>query len=130
MHIEHIAIWTADIERLRAFYEAHFGARAGKRYVNSAKQFESYFLQFESGARLEIMSKPTVLPGNASPAALERGGYAHLAMALGSRECVVEKTAHLVAAGYAVLDGPRVTGDGYFESVILDPDGNRIELTA
>ncbi len=129
MHIEHVAIWTSDIERLRAFYELHFGASAGPRYVNVAKRFESYFLQFESGARLEIMSKPTVQPRTA-PGIAERGGYAHIAVALGSRESVVELTARLAAAGCAVLDGPRLTGDGYFESVVLDPDGNRIELVA
>jgi lactoylglutathione lyase len=128
MHIEHVAIWTADIERLRTFYEIHFFAAVGSRYVNTRKQFESYFLTFESGARLEIMSKPTVQLG-AAPAGVERGGFAHIAVALGSRERVVEMTERLAAAGCPVVDGPRVTGDGYFESVVLDPDGNRLELT-
>ena len=126
MHIEHVAIWTKDLERLRTFYESHFGAIVGPRYVNTAKQFESYFLRFESGARLEIMQT-----GSLESAPMERQccGYAHIAFALGSRERVCEATARLAAAGCPILDGPRVTGDGYFESVVLDPDGNRIELT-
>jgi lactoylglutathione lyase len=128
MHIEHVAIWTSDIERLRAFYEDHLGASASPRYVNPAKRFESYFLQFESGARLEIMSKPSVRR-DADPKESERNGYAHIAMALGSRERVLEVTARVAAAGFSVVDGPRITGDGYFESVVLDPDGNRLELT-
>ena len=129
MHITHVAIWTADLERLRAFYEQHFGATAGPRYVNAAKGFSSYFLQLASGARLELMSKATLAPSDGAPAA-ERPGYAHLALSLGSRDGVVATTDRLRAAGVPVVDGPRVTGDGYFESVVLDPDGNRIELTA
>jgi lactoylglutathione lyase len=128
-HIEHVAIWTADLERLRAFYELHFGARSSARYSNPAKQFESYFLSFASGARLELMSRPSVAapPSPATPAATP-SGYAHLAISVGSRARVDELTAQLRGAGVPVLDGPRQTGDGYYESVVLDPDGNRIEI--
>jgi len=126
MHIEHIALWTADLERLRTFYESQFGAIAGPRYVNTAKQFESYFLCFESGARLELMQTANL---ESTPTGHERCGYAHVAFALGGGERVCEMTARLAAAGCPIVDGPRVTGDGYFESVVLDPDGNRIELT-
>lgn len=129
MHIEHVAIWTSNLERLRTFYESHFGAIVGPRYVNTAKQFESYILRFESGARLEIMHKPVLEPQSAQTGQ-DRAGYAHIAFALGSRERVCEMTVRLTAAGCPILDGPRLTGDGYFESAVLDPDGNRIELTA
>jgi lactoylglutathione lyase len=128
MRIAHVALWTTNLDRLRAFYERHFGAKAGARYVNAAKGFQSYFLQFDDGARLELMSKPTVEAVAGAPAA-ERIGYAHVALSLGSRPEVVAATERLRAAGVPVVDGPRVTGDGYFESVVLDPDGNRIELT-
>jgi lactoylglutathione lyase len=96
--------------------------------VNAGKGFLSYFLQFEAGARLELMSKPAIARASGGPAA-ECAGYAHLALSLGSRQNVVAVTDRLRAAGVPVLDGPRVTGDGYFESVVLDPDGNRLELT-
>jgi lactoylglutathione lyase len=128
MRVAHVAIWTADLERLRAFYERHLGATAGRRYVNAAKGFSSYFLQFESGARIELMSKASIAPADGAPAP-ERSGYAHVALSLGSRDDVVATTDRLRAAGVPVVDGPRVTGDGYFESVVIDPDGNRIELT-
>jgi len=129
-HIEHLAIWTADLDRLRAFYERHFGARAGARYSNPRRQFQSYFLSFDSGARLELMSRPSVAaPPLATPAATP-SGYAHLAISVGSRARVDELTARLRAAGVPVLDGPRQTGDGYYESVILDPDGNQVEIAA
>ena len=128
-HIEHVAIWTADLERLRAFYELHFGARAGARYSNPAKQFQSYFLSFDSGARLELMARPSVAgaPSLATPSATP-SGYAHLAISVGSRARVDELTARLRGAGVPVLDGPRQTGDGYYESLVLDPDGNRVEI--
>jgi lactoylglutathione lyase len=128
MHIEHVAIWTSDLDRLRSFYVNYFGAKAGPRYVNVAKRFESLFLRFESGPRLEIMHRSGgqagVLAGD-----IEHAGIAHIALALGSREHVDEMTARLAAAGCPIVDGPRVTGDGYYESVVLDPEGNRIELT-
>lgn len=126
MKIEHIALWTCDLERMRSFYERYFGAHAGVRYENPRKQFASYFLTFVSGARLELMQSPLVEATNGGTASQ---GYAHLAMAAGSEQAVDALAARLRADGYALIDGPRRTGDGYYESVVLDPDGNRIEIT-
>lgn len=128
MRIEHVAIWTPDIERLRAFYEMYFGAKAGPKYVNRARQFESYFLSFESGTRLEIMQTPSVVPASDTDRPVY--GYAHLAISVGSKARVDEMTKRLREAGYEILSGPRRTGDGYYESVVVDPDGNPIEITA
>ena len=127
MRIEHVAIWTRDLERLREFYESYFGATAGSRYENPRKQFLSYFLTFDGGARLELMQSPTVAEGNTKEL---KSGLAHVAVAIGSEQAVDALTAKLREEGYPVLDGPRRTGDGYYESVVLDPDGNRIEITA
>jgi lactoylglutathione lyase len=127
MKIEHMAIWTGDIERMRKFYETYFGATSNARYVNAVKQFESYFLSFPEGARLEIMHSPGIQPREHGD--LQWSGYAHLAFSVGSREQVDALTGQLQRDGYRLLDGPRVTGDGYYESLFLDPDGNRIEIT-
>jgi lactoylglutathione lyase len=128
MTIEHVALWTADLERARHFYEAYFGATAGARYHNPAKAFTSYFLRFASGARLELMHQPDLLaaPARTVPAV----GYAHLAFAAGSRAAVDSLTERLRAAGYRVLGEPRTTGDGYYESVVADLDGTPIEITS
>jgi lactoylglutathione lyase len=128
MHIEHIALWTADLERMIAFYERYFEARAGEMYRNPGRQYRSCFLNFASGARLELMSAAGIGDGEEDMPGM-RIGYTHLAIALSSQESVNVLTARLRADGYSVLDGPRRTGDGYYESVVLDPDGNRIELT-
>jgi lactoylglutathione lyase len=128
VHIEHVALWTRDLERLKAFYETYFQARAGDKYVNPDKQFESYFLTFSSGARLELMRMPTI-PESLNDVEAQFTGYIHLALSVGSRKQVDDLTARLREDGYRVVDGPRQTGDGYYESCILDPDGNRIEIT-
>ncbi len=127
MRIEHVAVWADDLQRLRDFYVAWFGARCGDRYENPAKGFSSYFLYFDDDtARLELMhSDFATVRGHAGPSA----GFAHLAFSLGSREAVDALTARLHAAGHRVLSAPRVTGDGYYESVVEDPEGNMIELT-
>jgi lactoylglutathione lyase len=129
MRLEHVAIWTRNLETLRAFYVDHLGARAGGRYEN-ARSFSSYFLVFDGGAaRLELMSLPELGEAPADRAA-PRPGIAHLAFEVGDEAAVDALTERLRAAGYRVVGPPRRTGDGYYESVVLDPDGNVVELTA
>jgi len=128
MRIEHIAIWTQDIQTLKDFYCEWFQAQAGSRYVNDIKEFESYFLTFPSGARLELM-RCTIKAENVSETTATSTGYSHIAFSAGSKSSVDALTEQLRKAGYTVEDGPRRTGDGYYESVILDPDGNRVEIT-
>lgn len=128
MRIEHVALWTGDLERLRVFYVDVLGARAGTKYLNPRTGLESYFLSFVEGPRLELMRRPDVeaRPG----AAPEVQGWAHVAFALGSREAVDGFAARLRARGLAIEGGPRRTGDGYYELVLRDPDGNRLEIMA
>lgn len=128
MKIEHIAIWAEDIERLKDFYLRYFGVRVGRKYRNEMKGFESYFLHFDSGARLEIMQMASV-PKSANDPLKPCTGLAHFAVSVGSESRVDELTGRLKADGYRVVDGPRVTGDGYYETVILDSEGNRVEIT-
>jgi len=126
--IAHVALWTRDVERIRDFYVRHFGARAGEPYRNPARGFDSCFLEFEGGARLEIMRTTQLELAEARPGA-QRHGLTHIAVGVGSEARVDSLTGELRAAGFPVVDGPRRTGDGYYESVVLDPDGNRIEIT-
>ena len=128
MKIEHVAIWAKDIEVLRSFYETYFAARANDRYTNPTKGFSSYFMSFASGARLELMQMQSIPETSDNPYD-QFTGYIHLALSAGSQERVDELTARLAADGFEVLDGPRRTGDGAYESVVLDPERNRIEIT-
>jgi lactoylglutathione lyase len=128
MRIEHIAVWTEQLEGMRAFYETYFHARSSPLYSNPRTGFHSYFLSFAGGARLELMQMEGSGP-NPNVAGRQSLGYAHLAMAVGSETAVDLLTGRLRAAGYAIIGEPRRTGDGYYESVILDPEGNRIEIT-
>ncbi len=128
-HIHHIALWTHDLERLKTFYETYFQAKAGEKYTNPAKKYGSYFLRFDSGAAIEIMHRPDIPPSKNDIDA-QFQGYVHLSLAVGSSAEVERLTKRLKADGYRLMDGPRQTGDGYFESVVLDPDGNRVEINA
>ena len=128
MQIEHIALWTDQLEALKDFYVKYFRAQVGNHYFNPGKQFESYFLSFASGARLELMHQPG-RSGTRNNSQVNIFGYAHLSFATGSEQSVDELTNLLRQDGVRILDEPRHTGDGYYESVVLDPDGNRIELT-
>ncbi|MCM3034200.1 MULTISPECIES: VOC family protein [unclassified Niallia] len=125
MRIEHVAIWVNDLEATKAFYEKYFNGKSSSKYHNKVKEFESYFLSFDSGARLEIMRKA----GIDKKSNEEILGWAHIAISLGSREAVDDMTARLKNDGYRHVNGPRVTGDGYYESVIEDSEGNLLELT-
>ena len=128
MKIEHIAIWTERLEELKAFYEKSFNVVSNEKYHNPTKQFSSYFLSFESGERLEMMSMEGVTACDKSHA-MQVTGLAHFAFALGSEQAVDQLTKTLVYNGYQWFDGSRQTGDGYYESCVLYPDGNRLELT-
>jgi lactoylglutathione lyase len=129
MNIEHVAIWAKDIEKLRSFYIKYFNAESNDKYVNTRKSFESYFLTFSSGSRLELMQMPEI-PANRNNAFDQYHGIIHIAFSVGSRQKVVELTEQLMSDGYEIVSQPRETGDGYFESCILDPEKNRIEITS
>ncbi len=128
MKIEHIALWAKNIEAVKSFYEKYFNAQSNDKYTNPSKGFSSYFLSFDSGIRLEIMQMDSVQDTRGNPYD-QFLGYIHLAFSVGSEDQVNALTAKLAGDGFKVLDGPRRTGDGYYESVVLDPENNRIEIT-
>ena len=126
MKIEHVALYVNHLERAKDFFVKYFDAKSNDGYHDQRTDFQSYFLSFDDGTRLEIMNKPemTDLPKN-----LARTGYVHIAFGVGSREKVDTLTAELKTDGYEVISGPRTTGDGYYESCIVAVEGNQIEIT-
>ena len=126
MKIEHIALYVNNLEEARNFFVKYFDAKSNDGYHNFQTDFRSYFLSFDDGARLEIMNK---LEMSDLPKELSRTGYAHVAFSVGSKEKVDVLTAQLKDDGYEVVSGPRMTGDGYYESCIVAVEGNQIEIT-
>jgi catechol 2,3-dioxygenase-like lactoylglutathione lyase family enzyme len=116
--IEHAAVWVSDLEKACAFYDRWFKATKGPKYSSLKRPFTSYFLSFSSGARLELMTSPDEAPR-----------LAHVAISLGSSEAVDCLIGEMKAAGVPIVNGPRLTGDGYYEAVVTDPDGNLVEIT-
>ena len=126
MRIEHAAMYVKDLEKAKDFFIKYFGAVPNEGYHNKNTDFRSYFLSFDEGARLEIMTRPSMDDAEKTAA---RTGLIHLAFGVGSEEKVDELTARLKADGYEVLNGPRTTGDGYYESCVVGIEGNQIEIT-
>ncbi|MBQ3583235.1 MAG: VOC family protein [Lachnospiraceae bacterium] len=126
MYIEHIAMYVNNLEQAKEFFIKYFNATANDCYHNKTTNFRSYFLTFDNGTRLEIMNKPDMTD---SEKLLTRTGYIHIAFSLGSKEAVDALTTRLKEDGYDIVNGPRTTGDGYYESCIIGIEGNQIELT-
>ena len=126
MKIEHIAMYVNDLEATREFFIKYFNATSNAGYHNTTTDFRSYFLSFDDGARLEIMKKPKMEDEIKN---LSRTGYIHLAFSVGSKEAVDELTQKIKSDGYDVISGPRITGDGYYESCVVGIEGNQIEIT-
>ena len=126
MKIEHIAMYVVELEKARDFFVKYLGGKSYDGYHNVKTDFRSYFISFEDGARLELMTKPEIIDADKP---LNRTGYAHIAFSVGSKERVDELTERLRADGYEVVSGPRTTGDGYYESCIVAVEGNQIEIT-
>ena len=155
MKIEHVAIWVKDIDKVCEFYRKYFGGVVQPIYHNPAKQFTSRFVTFESGARLEVMHRPDIeietgmfhmerlQTEDASTNSFvdisevqqvgskgaQHLGFTHLSFSVGSKEDVDRLTRQMSEDGIQVVGQPRTTGDGYYESVVLDPEGNRVEIT-
>lgn len=126
IRIEHTALYVRDLEAAREFYVKYFGGTANGGYHNERTGFRSYFLTFEGGSRLEIMTRPGMTEPGKPPF---RTGWAHIAFSVGSREAVDSLTDRLRSDGYEITSAPRVTGDGYYESCVSDSEGNLIEIT-
>lgn len=128
--IAHVAIWTWDLERMAGFWRDFFGASVGPLYRSARRPgFVSRFLTLSGGPAIELMQGPWIVPVLPQARGVEeRAGYAHVAIALGSREAVQALAARAAALGI-LQSGPRMTGDGYFEAVVVDPDGNPVEIT-
>jgi lactoylglutathione lyase len=126
MKISHVALWSKDIERMRQFYETYFNAQAGERYENTNRGFASYFLTFPGAeTKLELMQQPTITDQPEETSL----GWAHLAVSVGSENEVNNLTTVIADEGHTIVGQPRWTGDGYYESVVADPEGNLIEIT-
>ena len=119
MKIDHVAVYTKNLDRMKSFYEYYFGGKTSG--------LETYFISFQDGSRLEIMTRP-VLDSNSKE--LFHTGYIHIAFSVGSEENVNMLTQKLEEDGCPIISYPRTTGDGYYESCVLDPDGNQVEIIA
>jgi lactoylglutathione lyase len=125
LRLHHVALWVDDLERKRDFYVTTLGGSSGPRYENPRKGFRSYFISFSNGPRIELMHQDGRDGVGGGGGGL---GYAHVALSVDGRAAVDERVALLRSRGVSVVSEPRVTGDGYYEAVLEDPEGNRIEF--
>ena len=127
MRIDHVALFCNELEKMRQFFIEHFSATSNELYHNPRTGLKTYILTFPGGyARLELMQKPDTISIDPSQPNI---GFIHLSISVGSEEAVNSKTEVIKNAGYIVASGPRTTGDGYYESCIIGPEGIQIEIT-
>ncbi|MCX6320661.1 MAG: VOC family protein [Bacteroidia bacterium] len=129
MTLDHVAIWTTRLEQMKDYYVKYFDGQTNEKYTNKKKLFESYFVTFDSGARLELMKMPGIPENLNDPLERQHQGIIHLAFGMESMEKVFEKSIELAKDGFIIIRGPRKTGDGYYEFETMDPDNNRIEVS-
>jgi lactoylglutathione lyase len=128
MNIDHVAIWTTQLENLKDYYVRYYNGKANSKYLNKDSHFESYFITFDSGSRLEVMQKPGIPANLNDPIDKQFQGIIHLSFGVDTMAKVDEKLNELRKDGFRILKGPRKTGDGYYEFETLDPDNNRLEV--
>ena len=126
MYIEHVSIYVRDLKSAKEFFIKYFDGRSNDGYYNFSTGFKSYFISFEKGPRIELMNRPDI---SDQDKVLFRTGYSHIAFSVGSKEKVDSITEQLKRDGYKVISGPRITGDGYYESCVIAFEGNQIEIT-
>ena len=130
MVIDHVAIWTPQLEKLKDYYVRYFNGKSNEKYLNKERHFESYFISFDSGTRLELMQMPGIPQNLNDTVGKQHLGIIHLSFGVENMEKVDDKYRELINDGYKILRGPRKTGDGYWEFETLDPDNNRVEVAA
>lgn len=125
MKIAHVALWTTNLAAQKAFWCEYFGGQANDLYISKNRPgFQSYFVSLAEGPTIELMSLEGIETG---PFGKELTGWAHIAISLGSRKQVDEMVDKATAQNILVSPA-RVTGDGFYEAIIRDPDGNLIEI--
>jgi lactoylglutathione lyase len=129
MIIDHVAIWTTKLELLKDYYVKYFDGTSNEKYTNKVTGFESYFITFNTGSRIELMQKPGILNNHLDLLENQHLGFTHLSFGVENMNMVVEKARELKKAGFKILSGPRITGDGYYEFETIDPENNRIEVS-
>ena len=127
MNIDHVAIYVNNLEVVKKFFVKYFGVHTGEKYTNFSNDFSSYFLTFDNGTQLEIMHRQSMIDPKKDK---YRSGYHHIAINVGSKEDVDKITSEMEDDGIFIVTAPRKTGDGYYASIVADPEDNEIEILA
>ena len=127
MNIEHVAIYVNNLEVEKTFFVKYFNAKASEKYTNFRNDFTSYFLTFDNGSRFEIMHRTGMFDPKKEK---YRSGYHHIALNVGGKNDVDAITRTIEDDGMVIIAEPRTTGDGYYASIVTDPEGNEIEILA
>ncbi len=122
-NISHTGLYVTDLEKMKEFYVSRFKAKAGNKYVNLKKRFSSYFLTFSSGAQIELMQD------DYRTISKDEKEWGHIAISTGSKNAVNDLLAKLKSEGIQIISEPKITGDGYYECIVTDPENNKIEIT-
>ena len=125
MRIATISMNVTDLNKVKDFYAKYFGAKVDDKYENFRTGYTYCFLSFDNGARLLLVSGSNIVDRKRED---NVAGFSRISIAVDGADKVQELATQIARDGFQIVSGFRMNGYGEYESRVLDPEGNEVEI--